>query len=357
MIYSRLSSVFPATATPPNAPQRIVLIKPCCIGDVVMATATLAALRTHYPAAHITWAVGGWSRQVAELWTPQIDILDTGPAANPAASLGGFVRLVSQLRAGRFDLAVSLSRSPLMSAAVWLSGVPCRAGLDSDGRGFGYNLRAPLDPAARRHEVEIYLDVVRRLGADVTGVCPHVPLPDDIDLPPIEGQYIIVNPSGGSNPGAQMDAKRYPPHWLAQIVNQIAPALGVEQVLIVAGPGDRRLAHQVGANLHRTVQATPFVGTLDFAQIATLAARSRLYIGNDTGLTHLAAAAGGRVAMLLGPTDPQRYRAYSPDALALWRERDLPPGGFADGPPPDWDWTQHGIPPEDAARQILAAFA
>lgn len=322
-----------------------------------MATATLSALRDRYPSARMTWAVGGWSRQVVEFWTPQIDILDTGPAANPAASIGDFVRLVRQLRAGHFDLAVSLSRSPLISTAVWLSGIPYRAGLDSAGRGFGYNLRTPLDPSARRHEVDIYLDVARRLGADVTDARPYVPLPDSIDLPPTEADYMIVNPSGGSNPGAQMDAKRYPPHWLAQIVNQVAPALGVEQVLIVAGPGDRLLAHQVGANLHHTVQAMPFIGTLSFAQIAVLAARSRLYIGNDTGLTHLAAAAGGRVAMLLGPTDPQRYRAYSPDALALWQEQDLPPGGFADGPPPDWDWTQHGIAPDDATRQILSAFA
>ena len=122
-------------------PKRVVLILPCCIGDVVMATATLQALRRGWPEAHITWAVGGWSKQAVD-HHPLLDaILDTGPAALPVKSPHGFVRFVSQLRGGHFDLAVSLVRSPLMSLAVRLSGIPQRAGLDSAGRGFGYNLR------------------------------------------------------------------------------------------------------------------------------------------------------------------------------------------------------------------------
>ena len=61
-------------------------------------------------------------------------------------------------------MAVSLVRSPLMSLAVYLAGIPLRAGLDSGGRGFGYNLRVPIDPAAREHESEIYLKVVSAIA-------------------------------------------------------------------------------------------------------------------------------------------------------------------------------------------------
>jgi len=127
-------------------------------------------------------------------------------------------------------------------------------------------------------------------------------------------------------------------------------------VLVVAGPGDKLLAMQVQANLHRTLRTQTFVGTLSFAQIAKFAANARLYIGNDTGLTHLAAAAGGRVAMLLGPTDPARYRAYAPDAITLWREVAVSAGGFVGGVPPGWTWDANGIAPDEAAGQILAAL-
>ena len=134
---------------------RIVLILPCCIGDVVLATATLTALRRGYPQAHITWAVGTWSKGVIE-HHPSLDaILDTGSKALPVKSLAGFYAFVRQLRAGHYDLAVSLVRSPLMSAAVALSGIPHRAGLDSAGRGFGYNIRVPINPNQPRHEADI----------------------------------------------------------------------------------------------------------------------------------------------------------------------------------------------------------
>ncbi|MEM6281553.1 MAG: glycosyltransferase family 9 protein [Chloroflexota bacterium] len=348
-LYRVFGRLLPATH-PPQNPQRIVFIRPCCIGDVVMATAALWALRRYYPNAHITWAVGGWSKQAVENH-PDVDtILDTGPAANPAGTISGLLRFAGQLRAGDYDLAVSLSRSPLMSVAVLLSGIPYRAGIDSAGRGFGYNIRSALDPTARRHEVDIYKDVVKLLGVDIDGINPEVPIEHDaIETP--RTRYVVVNPSGGKNPGAQMDAKRYPPEKLAEIVNLLAVPLDIEEVVIIAGPGDDALVEELTAHLNLTY--TAHVGTLTFSQIGSLAANAIVYIGNDTGLTHYAAAAGANTVMILGPTDPARYGAYNPDAISLWKPYPLPSGGFADGAPPDWNRETDGITPQDAAQQIL----
>lgn len=155
-----LSSRFFTQRVPPQAQQvkRIVLILPCCIGDVVMATATLKALRRAYPSAHLTWAVGSWSKPTIERHPDIDELLDTGADALPVKTVGGFIRFVRQLRAGHYDLAVSLVRSPLMSLALAFTGIPYRAGLDSAGRGFGYNIRAPIDPDVPRNEAEIYLE-------------------------------------------------------------------------------------------------------------------------------------------------------------------------------------------------------
>ncbi|MEL6150965.1 MAG: glycosyltransferase family 9 protein, partial [Chloroflexota bacterium] len=81
-----------------------------------------------------------------------------------------------------------------------------------------------------------------------------------------------------------------------------------------------------------------------------------LYIGNDTGLTHYAAATYAITAMLLGPTDPARYGTYNPDTISLWKPYPLPPGGFADGAPPNWNWDTDGITPQEAASQIATMF-
>ncbi|MFN8447138.1 MAG: hypothetical protein U0521_00695 [Anaerolineae bacterium] len=111
-----------------RSPQRIVLILPCCIGDVVLATAALQALRRAYPDAHIVWAVGSWSKPAVE-HHPLLDgVIDTGAEALPVRTLGGLLRFVRQLRAGKPDYAVSLVRSPLMSLAVC-----CRASRSAPG--------------------------------------------------------------------------------------------------------------------------------------------------------------------------------------------------------------------------------
>ncbi len=351
-LYRWLSWLLP-TRPPLNNPQRIVFIRPCCIGDVVMATAALTALRRHYPDAHITWAVSGWSRQAVE-HHPDVDaVLDSGPTANPAGTPRGLLRFAGLLRRGDYDMAVSLVRSPLMSAAVLLSGIACRVGLDSGGRGFGYTVRVPVDPAARRHEASIYLDAVSALGAPINGIYPSVSV-GGAPTPDVTAPYLVVNPSGGKNPGAQMDAKRYPPGMLAELVYLLGERIDVAQVVIVTGPGDDQLAEAVGAALG-DVPHTAHVGTLTFAQIGALAVGAVLYIGNDTGLTHYAAATGAKTAMILGPTDPLRYGPYAPNAIALWREYPLLEGGFAAGPPLDWDWRVHGISPRAAAERIVSS--
>jgi ADP-heptose:LPS heptosyltransferase len=338
---------------------RIILVLPCCIGDVVLATATLAALRRAYPTAHITWAVGRWSRPAIEHHPMLNALLDTGNEALPTRTLRGMLRFVRQLRAGNYDLMVSLVRSPLMSVAALLSGIPTRAGLDSGGRGFGYTVRAKVDPATPRHEAEIYLDVARALGINVSGLRANVPV-REIDRQSVQaklaergigGDYLVLNPAGGSNPGMVMDMKRWPPEHFSQLGNRLASRLGA-QIVMVGGPKDVPLIEAVQAGLSQ--QAASFVGELSFGEIAALAHDARVYIGNDTGLTHLAAAAGARTVMILGPTDPARYAPFADRAIALWKPAALPSGGVASGTPLSWDWARDGISVDDAEGRVLA---
>jgi ADP-heptose:LPS heptosyltransferase len=338
---------------------RIALILPCCIGDVILATATLRALRRAYPNAHITWAVGSWSRPAVEHHPDLNAVLDTGSAALPVKSASGFLQFVRQLRAGKFDLAVSLVRSPLMSLAVRLSGIPRRAGLDSNGRGFGYNIRARIDPAEPRHEAEIYLDVPRALGIDTSGCYANIPVSDAdravvreyLEKRGAQGSYLVINPAGGRNPGMTLDAKRYPPHQLAALADRLADRYNLRVVLVGASTDSELI------NATREPLQTPsiaFAGDLTFGQIAALAAESFLYIGNDTGLTHLAAAAGARTVMIMGPTDPVRYAPFAPRSTALWKPAPISATGVAGGIAANWDWSRDGISVDEAETRIVA---
>jgi ADP-heptose:LPS heptosyltransferase len=356
--YNALSSLFP-TRPPSVVPNRIALILPCCIGDVVLATAALNALRRAYPAANITWVVGTWSRQAVEHHDLLNATLDTGPAANPARSPGDLLRFVRLLRASNFDLAVSLVRSPLVGLAVALAGIPHRAGIDSAGRGFGYTVRAPVNPSEARHEAEIYLDVVRALGVDVSGCYANVPVHAEdaervralLEARGIRGDYVVISPAGGSNPGMVMSSKRWPPGNFAALADGLADGLNV-QIVLAAGPDDGAIVAAVEQAL--TQPALSLVGELTFGQIAALAKGARGYVGNDTGLTHLAAAAGARTVMILGPSDPARYAPFTPDSIALWKPAELRGGGVTSGTPENWDWERDGIGIDEVAEKTLA---
>lgn len=346
---------------PTAKPNRIVLVLPCCIGDVIMATAALVALRRAYPDAHIAWAVGSWSKAAIQRHPNLNAVLDTGAEAHPYKTPIGMTRFVRLLRAGRYDLLVSFVRSPLMSIAALMTGIPVRAGLDSAGRGFGYTLRVTVDPDVPRHEAELYLDVVRTLGVDTAGCYANVP-PLDADravvrqrltAAGISGRYLVVHPGGGRNPGMTLDAKRYPPDKLAALVNRMSLQLGVEGVVIGA-PGDQPLVDAVTAGL--AIHHAAFTD-LSFGQIAALASDSALYLGNDTGMTHLAAAAGAKAGAIFGPTDPRRYAPFAPYVLALWRPSDVGLRGVAGGEQTAWDWDRDGITVDEAERKIKVWLA
>ena len=360
MFYSILRNIFPGTA-PEFAPKRIVFVRPCCIGDAVMATAALAALRESFPEAHISWAVGPWSaRAIAH--HPAIDeILDIGidmPLRSPT-DIWRFVRL---LRRGGYDLAVSLVRSPLMSLAIYLSGIPVRAGLDSGGRGFAYNLRVPIDPTAREHEGELYLKVISAAAGRDLHAYANLPVTkrarasvrERLAAAEVSAPYIVAHPGGGSNPGTNMASKRYPPAQLAKVLNRVAAAQGAS-VILIGGPHDAELVDTVRRRLQ--VKALDLTGAVSFQEIGALAAQSLFYIGNDSGLTHLAAASGAVTVMLMGPTDPLRYAPFTPNSLALWKPSELRAGTASARLHENWDWARDGIAVDDAVSQILAFLA
>ncbi|MDX2137081.1 MAG: glycosyltransferase family 9 protein [Chloroflexota bacterium] len=334
--------------------RRILLYLPCCIGDVVLATATLAALRRAYPDAHIAWAVGSWSHAVLTDHPLLNEIIDAGPAALPFKTINGFIETVRLLRAGNYDLLVSLVRSPLMSMAALASGISTRAGLDSGGRGFGYSLRATIDPQIPRLEAEIYLDVARVLGINTSGCYAHVPVPAAPQILAarygIVSPYIIINPAGGMNPGMSMTSKRYPPAQLAALAERIAVQLKA-QIVVLAGPSDAALVEELRSHLH--APAVELVGVLSFKEIAMLAVAAKCYIGNDTGVTHLAAAAGALTFMIFGPSDPRRYAPYTLNSHALWKPTALPAGGVAAGAPRLFDWARDGISVDEAEAFIM----
>ncbi|MCL5256535.1 MAG: lipopolysaccharide heptosyltransferase II [Chloroflexi bacterium] len=312
-----------------DSPRSVLVIKLCCLGDVLMATPTLRALRETFPEAHIAIMVSSWAKGVLE-GNPNIDeVIDCGPFESFSQPRTYF-SLLRSISRRRFDCAVVLERSPRLTVFPYLAGIPQRAGLDSFGRGFSLNKRVSCDQI--KPEVELYLDVARQLGCEVKD--PWIEFhPTEMDNQVVDhllaslslregAPLVAIHVGGGANPGMEVAAKRWPPAQFAELADRIATTYGAE-ILILGAARDRPTAGEMLS--HLKAEAKDLVGQLDLGEVAALCQRCSLYLGNDTGVTHLAAATGTPVAAIFGPSSPVTYRPYGPRVEVVWRAVDCNP--------------------------------
>src|SRR5690606_27712709 len=150
--------------------------------------------------------------------------------------------------------------------AVLFSGIPIRIGLDSDGRGLGYNLCTEVDPRQRRHEAEIYLDAVRLTGASTEGCFANVPVTDQaraalerkLTVRQIRRPYAVISPTGANDPGMQMDIKRWPASSFADLINRIRVEQPNIDVILIGGPKDGDIIDAVQSGVQQAVPT--FIG-------------------------------------------------------------------------------------------------
>lgn len=311
----------------PLAPRRIVVLKSCCLGDVLLATPLLGVLRRAYPQARLVAAVGRWSR-AALVNNPDLDgLLDLEGVGVGHFDAAAYARVLRRLRAGNFDLALVLDRTPLLTLLPLLAGIPVRAGIDSAGRGFPLNLRVPW--RAVEHEAMLFLRVGAALGLPTDGArLRFEPAAEDHaraeelwrNAGLAERRVAALFPGGGRNPGMTLEAKRWPATRYAALAERLHHEHGLAIVLTGAAE-DRPVAAEV-----RRLARTPLVdlsGQTSIGVLGALYARCALFCGNDSGPMHLAAAVGIPVLAIFGPTDPMVYAPFSPRATVLRGPRGL----------------------------------
>ncbi|MGI8424581.1 MAG: glycosyltransferase family 9 protein [Chloroflexota bacterium] len=319
-----LGELFPRRTAPDwTRVRKLLVIKPAAHGDIIFASAAIAALKQGYPHAELTLAVSKWFTELAG-GVPGVDrVLDLGSFGTPGRYGPLHVwRAARRLRAERFDLAVVLDRSPKVAVAPWLAGIRDRAGIDSGGRGFALTVRVPWDRPV--HEVELMLDVVRALGIE-----PHLPrlayapseehqryadrLLQEWDLTGA-APVVVVHPGGASNPGMVMPSKRWPVLRFAELADRLVEAVGA-RVVVVGHGADAPVARQMRLSMkHPSVD---LVGQTIIGQLAGLLQRADLYIGNDSLPLHLAVAVGTPVVGIFGPTNPAINGPYRAEGAAL----------------------------------------
>jgi lipopolysaccharide heptosyltransferase II len=323
-LFNSLQRPFVRTAL--RHPRRIVVIKPCCLGDLIMTTPLLTVLRQQYPQALIVYVAGAWSKVVPEHHSAIDAVIDCSTVGIPGCyKLRDYLALVAHLRRYHFDLAFVLDRSPVLTLLPWLAAIPRRVGPDSLGRGFSLTDRVPVSstPTHLQHEAEIYLDLARAIGLPVGH--PRMRFePTEQERQAIHRgsqPMVAVFPGGGSNPGMELTAKRWPLERYRELVRRLVHELDM-QVLLIGGKDDAVLNQALLEGLDVPEQSVlNIAGTTTFGQLAAQLEVCALFIGNDSSPMHLAAAVNIPVIAIFGPTSPQEYGPYpldDPRHIALW---------------------------------------
>ncbi len=296
---------------------RLVVVCPNLIGDTVMATPTLRALRAGFPDAHL-----------AAVLKPQVaPTLDGAPWIDeviPYAS--NDVGTPRRLRAGRYDLAVLLPNSFRSALLVWRSGVPRRIGYARGGRGILLTdrLSPPRDGLGRfvpTPAVDYYLAIARRLGCPVESRRPELfTTPADERAADaawgrlgLAGRHPVVCLNTG---GAFGPAKSWPVEHFAALARRLVDERGAS-VLVVCGPAEREPARAIVAATARPGVVSLADEPLSIGLTKACVRRSALLVTTDSGPRHFAGAFGVPVVSLFGPTHIEWTRTYHPNALHL----------------------------------------
>jgi heptosyltransferase-2 len=290
-----------------KAPERILVRTPTWIGDAVMATPALRALRAAWPCAEI-WLEGRPAVGALLRGLPSFDRFLPDPGRGLRATLAR----ARGIRRARFDWAVLLPDSPRAALGPFLARVPRRAGYARDPLRRSL-LTDALEPARERGRripvpmTERYLRITRRLGCVDRGdrlelavdaaaaaelvrqLAAHGVVADE--------KLLVVAPGAAFGP-----AKRWPPGHFAAAAELRARRLGLVPVLAgAASEVALARAHTPALRVRGVALADP---VLDLERHKALVARATLVLTNDSGARQVAVALGRPSVVVMGPSDP-----------------------------------------------------
>jgi len=301
------------------------------IGNAVLLTSMLAALRSQFPLTRIDCML---SFRYADLrrFIPSVDRFVLFDKHRLARRPWEFLRTVRSIRGERYDCVFDASADQTVSfthlALCAFSGGRVRVGHDRGGMGRLYDLSVPV-PDHVRHAADTHVDLLDALAPVADRPLPklHVVTDDEVLARLCRSQEIDSDlPLVLIHPGAR-GRKRWPPEQFAELTRRLAATVRANLVL-VWGPSDVQTAEVVVKLGDNTLRPA---GILAFVELLQLIRRADVFVSADTGPMHLASAVGAPVVAVFLHTDPAQYGPRDPASIVLdGRDRALSAGDVAD---------------------------
>jgi heptosyltransferase-2 len=287
-----------------NQYRRILIVRTDRIGDVVLSTPVIKALREAYPTAFMSMMVSPLTKDIVE-GNPYLDKVIIYDKEGRHKSWWGSMQFAYELRKKRFDLALVLHPTNRVHLVTFFAGIPRRVGYN---RKLGVLLTDRIRHTKQRgekHESEYNLDLVRSLGIEPKCTSLFVPMAPDAEKW-VEGLFFQKGIKDTDkllviHPGASCLSKIWPNERFAHVAERLADKYGFK-IFIVAGPKDKALAEGMIKNMHHA--ATNLAGKISLRQLTSLLRHSHLFISNDSGPVHIASALDLPVISILARNEP-----------------------------------------------------
>ena len=280
------------------------------VGDAILALPALRAVRQRYSGADITIVARPY---VADIYRDQeiCNQLISYDLKHLHAGFSGRERLASELRAQKFDVALLLQNAFDAAWLVWRAKIPERIGYARDGRSFLLTKAVPVPRVGEipAHEKFYYLELLRRAGwletvADESLISLRVPeekrrcADEFLRKSGVRQGAMRIAIGAGASYGS---AKCWPPSRFAEVANRWQSKVYAD-VILFGTSAEASVSAAISAEMRRP--PIDLTGKTAIADLPALLSQCHLFIGNDSGAMHVAAAVGLPIVAVFGPTDP-----------------------------------------------------
>ena len=330
---------------PPDA--HILVVKLATIGDLLLATPALRALRETYPHARIDLLVTPASAGLLDGWEliDHVIMLDKYLFDYPQQLLKNPRNLLRlrplwhNLRDGDYDAVLLLHHLTLFfgrlkhQVLMRATGAKWRVGLDN-GHGWFLNVRVKDNGFGAMHEADYNLEVAKAAGATTNDKRLTVPIsveerkqarqliyeidhqnvvaglaparsPTNIEQPLIKRPIIAMHPGSGG----YSTARRWAPERFAQLADTLFHDAG-GQLILMGGPEETELHQQIMSLMRSEMPVRSFAGKGNIRVAAAILEQADLFVGNDSGLMHMATAVGTPTVGIFGLTNSDAWGPY-----------------------------------------------
>jgi len=287
----------------------ILIIKPGAIGDLLLMTPVIRALKAKYPEALVSLLVG--SSKTAGLFKYHANVHETivYDKKNEQRSFPALIKLWKELRRKNYDLVINFQRSNLRTWFLASAALPCRVLVYHKTRNRSV------------HAVVNYLETLAPLGIPATD--QHLELTPGADDRAFARQILSTIKNSGKplvalNPGASHQVNRWSTEHFAALADMLAQRIDA-RVIIVGGPEEVLLAEEIASK----ARSKPLLlaGKADLMQLGALLEQCDLLVSGDTGPLHLGTAVGIPVVALFGAADPARTGPLGEGHIVIQSEK------------------------------------